>query len=152
MAKELPNHHILSVELLRTHNDETVAVITAVKDRMPVRFVVRGDASGRVKLGPVEHREPNDRHGPGEVGYADQGHLDPSPRLAATAMAAPVAASMAAPMAAPMASLIGGDGGVTPEGMALGEPPPQQPPRPGMIGIGGALLAVAFGAGEQVPV
>jgi hypothetical protein len=130
MAKELPNHHILSVELLRTHNDETVAVITAVRDHMPVRFVVRGDASGRVKPGIADHCEPHDKHGQGE-----HGHGDPHARHAAPAVAA----------------MLGMDSEVTPEGMALGEPPPQQSPRPGMIAVGGALLSVAFGVGEQVP-
>jgi hypothetical protein len=142
MAKELPNHHILSVELLRTHNDETVAVITAVKDHMPVRFVVRGDASGQLKPGIKDHCDPHakhghDEHGHGEHGHGEYGHGDPNAKHAVSAMAMKLNAP---------------DDTVTPEGMALGEPPPQQPPRPGMIGIGGALLAVAFGAAEQVPI
>jgi hypothetical protein len=117
LAKELPNHHILAVELLRTHNDETIAVFTAVKDRMPVRYVVRGDSSGRVKPGIAEHCDPKDPHAP-------------------VAMEARLGTE---------------DGGVTPEGMALGEPPPRQPPMPGIIAVGAALLTVAFGVGEQVP-
>ena len=142
MAKELPNHHILSVELLRTHNNETAAVITAVKDHVPVRYVVRGDASGRLKPNATEHCDPHDKHGHGE-----HGHGDPNPRSAAApVMAAPVMAATV--MAAPLS---GSDGGLTPEGMALGEPPPQQDPRPGIIALGGSLLSVAFGVGEQVP-
>lgn len=48
LAKRLPNHHILSVELIRTRYDETAAVFTVVKDHEPVQYVVMGDAHGRV--------------------------------------------------------------------------------------------------------
>jgi hypothetical protein len=50
MAKRLPNHHILSVELIRTRHDETAAVFTVVRDHEPVQYVVMGDAHGRVKV------------------------------------------------------------------------------------------------------
>jgi hypothetical protein len=50
LAKRLPNHHILSVELVRTRQDETAAVFTVVRNLVPVQHVVMGDAYGRVKL------------------------------------------------------------------------------------------------------
>jgi hypothetical protein len=49
LAKRLPNHQILSVELVRTRHDETAAVFTVVKDHEPVQYVVMGDANGRVR-------------------------------------------------------------------------------------------------------
>lgn len=138
MAQELPNHHILSVELLRTHDDETVAVFTAVKDHMPVRYVVRGDASGRLKPTISDHGDPNDKHGDPHPKHGDPHpkYGDPNAKHGVAAVAA---------------RLGGSDNQVTPESMALGEPPPQQPPRPGIVAVGGALLSVAFGVGEQVP-
>lgn len=51
LAKRLPNHQILSVELVRTRHDETAAVFTVVKDHEPVQYVVMGDANGRVRVG-----------------------------------------------------------------------------------------------------
>jgi hypothetical protein len=50
LAKRLPNHQILSVELVRTRHDETAAVFTVVKDHEPVQYVVMGDANGRVRV------------------------------------------------------------------------------------------------------
>ncbi|MGH9889480.1 MAG: hypothetical protein ACREBE_28365, partial [bacterium] len=49
LAKQLPDHHILSVELVRTRNDETAAVFTVVRHHQPVQFLVRADSRGRVK-------------------------------------------------------------------------------------------------------
>jgi hypothetical protein len=49
LARRLPNHHILSVELIRTRRDETAAVFTVVRNHVPVQHVVMGDAYGRVK-------------------------------------------------------------------------------------------------------
>jgi hypothetical protein len=56
LAKKLPNHHILAVELFRTLNDETIAVFTTVRNGEPVRSVVTGDSHGRVKS---NHCEPH---------------------------------------------------------------------------------------------
>jgi hypothetical protein len=50
LAKRLPNHQILSVELVRTRHDETAAIFTVVKDYEPVQYVVMGDAHGRVRV------------------------------------------------------------------------------------------------------
>lgn len=60
LAKTLPNHHILAVELFRTLRDETTAVFTVVRHGEPVRYVVTGDAHGRVKADNRDHCEtPN---------------------------------------------------------------------------------------------
>jgi len=56
LARKLPNHHILSVELIRTRHDETAAVFTVVRHHEPVQYVVMGDARGRVKTYGGEHR------------------------------------------------------------------------------------------------
>jgi len=55
LARKLPNHHILSVELIRTRHDETAAIFTVVRNREPVQYVVMGDARGRVKAAGSEH-------------------------------------------------------------------------------------------------
>lgn len=112
MAQRFKNHHILGTELVRTANDETIAVITVAYRGEPVQYVVWGDAQGRVKA-----QQPKPRtHG-----------------LAAESHAALAAA------------------GGTPDTFALGEPPVKQPPTPGIVALGAALLASAFGLGEQIP-
>lgn len=55
LAKQLPNHHILSVELIRTSHDETAAVFTVVKHHEPIQYVVVGDAHGKVKASYHAH-------------------------------------------------------------------------------------------------
>lgn len=55
LAKVLPDHQILAVELIRTLNNETVAVFTTVRRGEPIRTVVRGDARGRVKANTRDH-------------------------------------------------------------------------------------------------
>jgi hypothetical protein len=49
LARTLPDHQILAAELVRTLGDETIAVLTVVRDHAPVRYVITGDAEGRVK-------------------------------------------------------------------------------------------------------
>jgi hypothetical protein len=119
LAKRLPNHHVLAVELIRTSNDRTAAVFTIVKNHEPFQTVVMGDSHGRVN--------PNDCH----------------PRVAS-----PADAHVAAE-----ARLVAADdiGEVSPDGMALGDPPIKQPPMPGVIALGGSLLSVAFDTGEHGP-
>lgn len=115
MAQRLKNHHILGTELVRTINDETIAVITVAYRGEPVQYVVWGDAQGRVKAQqPTKPHLPPLTHG-----------LAGETRAAATAG--------------------------TPDTFALGEPPIKQPPTPGIVALGAALLASAFGLGEQVP-
>lgn len=41
------------------------------------------------------------------------------------------------------------DGGSVANGIALGEPPPKEPPLPGVIALGTALLTTTFHLGEQ---
>jgi len=64
LAKTLPNHHILAVELIRTLNDETIAVFTTVRNGEPVRSVVRGDAHGRVRSLDWHHAAAVSHHAP----------------------------------------------------------------------------------------
>jgi hypothetical protein len=122
LAQKLPNHQVLSVEMLRTPNDETVAVLTVVKDQRPVQYIVRGDARGRVKsqTGEVAH---------GKHHCAAVGHQ--AMALMAPAGSAPTNAA-------------------DPNLMAISEPPPKQPPTPGVIDLGGALMSVGFGVGDPV--
>jgi hypothetical protein len=119
LAKQLPDHHVLAVELIRTSNDQTAAVFTIVRNHEPFQTVVMGDSRGRV--------DPKSCH------FHMDAHLEPhaaaEPRVAA------------------------GDDTtvVSPDGMALGDPPIKVPPSPGMIAVGGALLSVAFDVAEQGP-
>src|SRR4051812_11786034 len=49
LARTLKNRHILGVELFRTLDDETVAIITISRNGEPARFLLKADAHGRVK-------------------------------------------------------------------------------------------------------
>src|SRR5882724_3057435 len=121
LAKRLPDHHVLSVELVRTEHDETAAVLTIVRDGQPVQYVVMGDAQGRVK---PQQREPD----------PDKPRADaqPTPHLAMAAGTSP-----------------SGDGSASPASVALGEPPVKQPPTPGIVAFGSALMTTTFALGEQ---
>jgi hypothetical protein len=103
LARQMPNHHVLGVELVRTVNDETAAVFTVVRDGEAIQCVVMGDSRGRLKPGRCE------------IPPADPGTLYP-------------------------------------DGVALGEPPVKQPPTPGIVTLGGTILSLTFGVGEDVPV
>ncbi len=48
LAQQLPNRELLSVELIRTRQDQTVAVFVVVENGAPVKYAVVGDALGRV--------------------------------------------------------------------------------------------------------
>ncbi|HET9627184.1 MAG TPA: hypothetical protein VFP84_37750 [Kofleriaceae bacterium] len=108
LAKRLPDHHVLGVNLVRTREDQTAAVFTVVRGGQPVQCVVLGDARGKL--------------------LAQQS----APKLHAAAAAAPF------------------DGDASPDGMALGEPPVKQPVTPGLVSLGGMLLAATFDVGEQL--
>jgi len=154
MAREtnLPNHHILSIELLRRpHREQTLAVITAVKDRKAVQYVLVADAHGG-RPRPVITVEPC--HPPKHATYPDASpiHLSalnthaftlPTPSLSGSAAAgAPVArAAMAA------ATL---DDPADPDSIPLGVPPPKEDPPPSIVALGTVLLATTFNLGEQV--
>jgi hypothetical protein len=132
LAKRLPNHHVLAVELLRTRNDETAAVFTVVRNGEPVQTIVMGDANGRVKsddCGPRQWMMAADTQGLEEHSVELHG-------LAARSAEASAAAD--------------GDGSA-PDDFAFGGPPPKQPPEPGIIAVGTVLLAAAFNLAEQVP-
>ena len=124
LAKKLPNHHVLAVELIRTSNDQTAAVFTIVRNHEPFQTVVMGDSHGRVN--------PNDCHprqGWQVEHVAADVHIAPEAKLVMVEAAAEV----------------------PPDGIAVGDPPVKQPPTPGLIALGGSLLSVAFDTGEQGP-
>lgn len=139
LAKRMPNHHVLSIELLRTRGDKTAAVFTIVRDGEPVQTVVMGDANGRVTV---------DDCGPRRWMLALEaqqlGAQDPAPddELRAAAMRLTTDA-------VPDDGQDAGD--AAPDGFAFGGPPPKQPPEPGIIAVGTVLLAAAFNLAEQVP-
>jgi hypothetical protein len=145
LAKQLPNHHILSVELVRTRNDETAAVFTVVRHHQPVQFLVRADSRGRVKASQIDQgcddgRDHGGRgHGQDHGGHEGKAGHGPSHGVEAVALAA-----TAAPMAA-------ADDPTDPNMIALGQPPQKEPPPPGILALGSALLGTAFDLGEQLP-
>jgi hypothetical protein len=121
LAKQLPDHHVLAVELIRTSKDQTAAVFTIVRNHEPFQTVVMGDSRGRVDAKNCHfHRDA---------------HVEPHAVVELRGAAA------------------GDDiGVVSPDGMALGDPPIKVPPSPGAIAVGGALLSVAFDVAETGPV
>jgi hypothetical protein len=130
MAKHMKNHHVLAVELFRTDQDQTVAVFTIVKDGRPVQQVLQGDARG-MRVRPVM---PRDNHC----------HVPIWKELEATVMSTLM---MSTAVAAELPA--DGDEGAA-YSIALGQPPPKQPPEPGVTAVGGVMLASAFDVGEQV--
>ena len=120
MASKLPDHHILSIELLRTQQNETLGIFTVVQGQQPVQYVLKGDAVGGNLKALVTHKAP-----PIKVGAFHQ-----------------VEALVMAPLP-PLA-----DGGASAENIALGEPPPKQPPTPGVMALGTSLLTTTFNLGE----
>jgi len=132
LAKRLPNHHVLGVELIRTRHDETAAVFTVVRNREPVQMIVMGDARGRVKA---------DDCGPRkwmlEAQHAE-GHAEP--RMMEARMEASAGEGLAEET-----------GDAAPDGFAFGGPPPKQAPEPGIIAVGSVLLASTFDVAEQIP-
>ncbi|HEU4730287.1 MAG TPA: hypothetical protein VFT22_20460 [Kofleriaceae bacterium] len=120
LAKRLPDHHVLAVELVRTSRDQTAAVFTIVRNHEPFQTVVIGDSRGRV--------DPKNCH------FRPEAHLEPH-------------------AAAELRVAADDDIGiVSPDGMALGDPPVKQPPSPGVVAVGSALLSVAFDVAEEGPV
>jgi hypothetical protein len=125
MAKELPaGRHILSVELLRINREETAVVLTVVHDQRLVQYELRADAAGGNAKPVVTPRQL-------------QAHLEPGKDVAAQFHAMTLAAALEP-----------GDGGVA-LGVALGQPPIKEPPQPGAVALGGALLTTTFNLGEQ---
>lgn len=128
MAKELPDHHVLAVEMFRVDRNTTVAIYTLVRHGRVVQEVLHGDGRG-LNVKPVVQRA--EQATPLNLGR--QFHID--------ALVAP------APPPAPAAST---DGGITPYTIAYGEPPPKQPPEPGIIAVGGTGMQNSFDTGEIV--
>jgi hypothetical protein len=149
LAKQLPNHHILSVELVRTRNDETAAVITVVRHHHPVQFLVRADSRGRVKANQTDPGCDDGRdhgghgHGHGHGDYDGKGG-GKGGQAGSRGVEAVALAATAAPMAA-------AEDPVDPNVIALGQPPQKEPPTPGILALGSALLGTAFDLGEQLP-
>ena len=123
MASKLRDHHILSIELLRTQQNETLAVFTVVKDRKPVQYVLKGDASGANLKALVTH-------------HCLPSKLGPSHQVEALMMAAP---------ASPMVTQ---DGDVSADSIAMGEPPPKQDPPLAIVSLGSAVMTTTFNLGE----
>lgn len=122
MAAKLPDHHVLSVELFRTEANETLAVFTVVKSGRPVQHILRGNAWGtKVRaLVPAHHDGSPIRVGPSH-------HVE-------------------AMLLSTLATTEDGEA----YSISLGEPPPKQPPDPGIVALGTVMLASAFDVGEQL--
>lgn len=129
MAKELPDHHILSVELLRTHRNETAIVLTVVRNGRLVQYELRADAKGQHPRPVITPRVATGCDDP----EAAEGAAPRVAMLAATA--APAAAA--------------GDEGDVAEFVAVGEPPPKESPQPGVVALGSSLLETTFDLGEH---
>lgn len=128
LAKELPGgHHILSVEILRTHRNETAIVLTVVRNHKLVQYELRGDANGK-NAKPVvsRHRTP------------DHGYDPKAPQASPLRLDALVAIDAG-----------DSDDGPIGESIPLGEPPPKEDPQPGATALGETLLHTAFGIGEN---
>lgn len=122
MAAKLPDHHILAVELFRTEQRDTLAVFTVVKSGKPVQQIVRADPRGTSPKAVIPN--PRDR-APIRVGPSH--HVEASLPSALDTM----------------------DDGGEAHSISLGEPPPKQPPDPGIIALGSVLLQSAFDTGEK---
>jgi len=174
MAQEMKNHHILSVELLRTRQDTTAAVFTVNRNGEVVQYIVRGDSQGRLEVGGKDPRdgghehhehhhhhhhhhhhehghECGDDHGRHEHGHHEHGHEPGYAVQAQTAQAEPTTQLGQVRQAFMAMALAPAEDPADPNIIALGEPPPKQDPPPGIIAVGGVLLASAFDVGEQVP-
>jgi hypothetical protein len=78
LARTLPNRQILAVELVRTRDDETVAVLTIVQNGEPVRYLVTGDAHGRLKARRDPQSAPSDVAAPMMAMAAQDAAADPA--------------------------------------------------------------------------
>lgn len=134
MAAALSDHHVLSVQLIRTRHNETAAVLVLVRDGQPVQQVVFADERGRVFPG---QGKPQDD---GSKPRSDDGS---KPRVQTEALVAQAASGPPVPM-----SLDGG-GGASPDGMALGQPPISEPPSAAALAIASAALPTVMDLGES---
>lgn len=135
-AKDMPKgQHILSVELLRVGDKQTAVVLTIARDGKVQQFELRADAKGQNPKPVVTRRDP--------AGCDPPKAGDPAPRVAAFAVTE-------APVPPPPPPGGGGDGGPVADSIPLGEPPPKEPPDPGVTSLGSSLLETTFDLGEQV--
>lgn len=130
MAKDLPDHHVLAVEMFRVDRNTTLSVFTLVRHGRVVQEILQGDGRG-LNVKPIA---PRAQQPCPPISLGRMFHLD---ALMAPAALAPVTEAT-------------GDGGVTPASIAYGEPPPKDTPRPGIIAVGGTGLQNAFDTGEIV--
>lgn len=133
MAKDTPRgQHILSVELLRTSQRETAIVLTLIQNGRLVQVELRGDAKGHNPKPVISQR-----YAPQDCEQVESGA--PLPLAAMPQIEALV--SMGGPD--------GGDGGGIANSVAIGEPPPKEPPEPGAVALGSSLLQDTFDLGEH---
>jgi hypothetical protein len=79
LAKQLPDHNILAVELIRTSQDQTAAVITLGQNGDAVRYAVIGDAHGVPLSLALQHQAVSALQLPEENAVAtDGGSIDPA--------------------------------------------------------------------------
>lgn len=136
-AAQLPRgQHILAVELLRVGHRQTAVVLTIARNGKVAQFELRADAKGQNARPVVTRRDPG--------GCDDPRPPEPGPRVAALATMDAATASDAP------AGLGGGDGGPVADGITLNSPPDKEPPDPGIIAVGSALLETTFDLGEHV--
>ncbi len=128
LAAELPDHHVLAVEMFRVDRNTTVAIYTLVRRGKVVQEVLQGDGRG-LNVRPVAPRVEQCT----PINLGRQFHID---------------ALMVPPPPAPDATT--GDNGVTAYSIAYGEPPPKQGSEPGVIAVGGTGMQNSFDTGEIV--
>ena len=128
MAADLPDHHVLAVEMFRVDRNTTVSIFTLVRKGHVVQEVLQGDGRG-LGVKPVVPRAEQCT----PINLGRMFHID--------------ALMMAPPPPPPAAT---GDGGSSAYAIAYGEPPPKEPPKPGIVAVGGTGMQNAFDTGEVV--
>lgn len=126
MAKELPDHHVLAVEMFRVDRNTTVSIFTLVRRGRVVQEVLQGDGRG---LG-VKPVVPRTTVPCSPINLGREFHID--------ALMAPIAPAAIT------------DDGTSAYSIAYGDPPPKQPPEPGIIAVGGTGMQNSFDTGEIV--
>lgn len=143
MAKDLPDHHVLAVEMFRVDRNTTVSIFTLVRNGRVVQEVLQGDGRG-LGVKPVVPRV--EQCAPINLGR--QFHIDALLVPPPPPPPAPATTAAATPAATPAATSDSGGGSAY--AIAYGEPPPKEPPKPGIIAVGGTGMQNAFDTGEIV--
>ena len=120
LARKLPDHHVLAVDLIRTQDDRTAALFTIVKGGVPYQTIVTGDAQGRVdpkNCGPRIATDP----------------------VARAAMAARLTTADSASDGVTADTIVLGE-----------PPPKQEPADAVVVSLATVMLASAFNVGEQL--